>query len=208
MSSKPAPNKTRYQRKLSVEETSEIPLEAGLLAVSWGEVDGTFYAAKLYVATARKSDGCIIWKLRSHHEKVPKGNDTFQWGLAKVAARKLAERFAEERNLPFYDTLRQNQKVSETEIPKRKRNFGKPNRSVPKGASFEQAREAIDSLVAKMGRQDWLRGIGVSKDEEGHFVKVNVFRITSVVTTTVPKEIDGIRVKVEAVGNIRALATV
>lgn len=206
MASKSTPSKTRYQRTLKVKENAARPSEAGLLAVSWGEVDGTFYAAKLYVASTRKSDGCLIWKLQSLHEKVPKGNDTFQWGLAKVAARKLAERFAEERNLPFYETLRQNQKVSETEIPRRKRNFGKLMKPTTPGTSFEQATDAVDALLGKIGRrQPWIRGVGVSRDDEGHFVKVNVHSMTYEVRTTVPKEIDGVRVKVEAVGDLRAL---
>jgi hypothetical protein len=73
--------------------------------------------------------------------------------------------------------------------------------------TFEQAATAKAALKSKIGRPGWLRGIGIALDDEGHFVKVNVAEITTEVCEKVPRDVEGVRVELEAVGEILAHAS-
>ncbi len=71
--------------------------------------------------------------------------------------------------------------------------------------TFQQALEAKSALRSQLGRPVWLRGVGVGFDDDtGCFVKVNVNEITAELLEHLPDEVSGVRVKVEAVGEIVA----
>lgn len=70
--------------------------------------------------------------------------------------------------------------------------------------TFEQAATAKLALRSKLGRPDWLRGVGIGLDQNGHFIKVNVAEITPDVRERVPREVCGVPVQVEEVGEIVA----
>jgi hypothetical protein len=70
--------------------------------------------------------------------------------------------------------------------------------------TFEQAATAKAALRSKLGRPDWLRGVGIGLDENGHFIKVNVAQITADVRERVPREVGGVPVQLEEVGEIVA----
>jgi hypothetical protein len=57
-----------------------------------------------------------------------------------------------------------------------------------------------DDYARMVGRQPWLRGIGIGRDRAGYFIKVN----TSV-PIRLPPFYEGVRVFVDVVGDIRAL---
>jgi hypothetical protein len=71
--------------------------------------------------------------------------------------------------------------------------------------TFEQAAAAKSVLRSMLGRPAWLRGVGVGFDEAGSFIKVNIGESTPDVLARIPREVDGVRVHVEAVGEIVAL---
>lgn len=72
--------------------------------------------------------------------------------------------------------------------------------------THEQALRAKETLRSAIGRPEWLRGIGVSfAPEGGYCVKVNVQALTDEVRRLVPEEVDGVQVRFEAVGDIKAL---
>lgn len=71
-------------------------------------------------------------------------------------------------------------------------------------ATFEQASDAKTTVRARLGRPTWLRGVGIGRDDDGHFVKINVDVVTPEVERAVPSEVSGVRVRVEAVGDISA----
>lgn len=75
--------------------------------------------------------------------------------------------------------------------------------------TFEQAATAKATLRAQLGQPTWLRGVGISANPAGpagtFIVKVNVSDITPEVISQIPNEIDGVRVLLEAVGDIKAL---
>jgi hypothetical protein len=69
----------------------------------------------------------------------------------------------------------------------------------------EQARRAQAVLGARLGCPPWLRGIGIMADGHGScFLKVNVQALTEEVRTALPDEINGVPIRVEAVGTLRA----
>lgn len=72
--------------------------------------------------------------------------------------------------------------------------------------TLEEATGAKVALRSQLGRPEWLRGIGVGVDPDGYFVKVNVAAISADVKKQVPPQIGAVRVRVEAVGEITALA--
>jgi len=70
--------------------------------------------------------------------------------------------------------------------------------------TFEQAARAKETLRSKIGRPDWLRGIGIGQDEQGYFVKVNVKAVTPEIREQIPEHLGGVSIHLEAVGDITA----
>ncbi len=70
--------------------------------------------------------------------------------------------------------------------------------------TYQQATHAKATLRSRLGRPDWLRGVGISRDERGHLVKVNVAEITPEVLLRIPDVLEGVRIQVEPVGEIVA----
>ncbi len=70
--------------------------------------------------------------------------------------------------------------------------------------TFQQALKAKNALRSQLGRPTWLRGVGVGFDDNGCLVKVNVDEITPEVLDQLPHEVSGVRVEVEAVGEVVA----
>lgn len=70
--------------------------------------------------------------------------------------------------------------------------------------TLEQATKAKEVLRSAMGRPRWLRGVGIGKDHKGYFVKVNVDVITPELRQDIPRDVDGVRVWLDAVGDILA----
>lgn len=72
---------------------------------------------------------------------------------------------------------------------------------------MERASAAKATLKAQLGRPEWLRGIGIAADPEGSlYVKVNVAVLTAEAQAAVPESIDGVPVRLEAVGDIKAMS--
>jgi len=75
--------------------------------------------------------------------------------------------------------------------------------------TLEQAKVTKNALKLTLGKPNWLRGIGISADDQGYFVKVNVSALTPDVTSQIEaalsENLDKVRVKMEAVGDIVAL---
>ena len=69
---------------------------------------------------------------------------------------------------------------------------------------FKQALIAKTHLRSSLGRPKWLRGIGVGLDDTGYFVKINVNTITSEIRNAVPRQVNQVSVKLDAVGEIVA----
>ena len=69
--------------------------------------------------------------------------------------------------------------------------------------SMEQASAAKAALRERIGRPEWLRGIGIGAGENGSLViQVNVSEVTAEVQSQVPSEVNGVPVRIEAVGEI------
>lgn len=69
--------------------------------------------------------------------------------------------------------------------------------------TMEHALKAKAALKEKLGRPEWLRGIGISYEiGVGHYIKVNVREEQP--DMTVPCSIDGVTVRTEVVGEIVA----
>jgi hypothetical protein len=68
-----------------------------------------------------------------------------------------------------------------------------------------QALAAKVALRVRLDRPSWLRGIGISREGENFFIKVNVDRITPEVRAIIPEEIGGVQIRIEPVGEIEAL---
>ncbi|MCC6213658.1 MAG: hypothetical protein IT376_02230 [Polyangiaceae bacterium] len=68
--------------------------------------------------------------------------------------------------------------------------------------SMDQARQAKAAVKKKLGAASWLTGIGIGKTDAGFCVQVNVIALSEEISRTVPKQIDGVEVRVEAVGNV------
>ncbi|MEO8284326.1 MAG: hypothetical protein ABI568_13160 [Pseudarthrobacter sp.] len=71
---------------------------------------------------------------------------------------------------------------------------------------MERAFAAKTTLKSRIGRPEWLRGIGIAADPDGTpYVKVNVAALTPEVREAVPEEIDGVLIRVETVGDIKPM---
>jgi len=69
----------------------------------------------------------------------------------------------------------------------------------------KQAEHAQQILGARLARPQWLRGIGITFDDEGsHLLKVNVQEITDEVRSIIPFIIEGVPVNLCVVGTIVA----
>ncbi len=69
-------------------------------------------------------------------------------------------------------------------------------------ATLAQARAAKERTKELLGDMPELRGIGIARAERGFCVKVNLERLPEF---ELPSEVDGVTVRVEVVGEIRAL---
>lgn len=71
---------------------------------------------------------------------------------------------------------------------------------------MERANAAKAALKSRLGRPPWLRGIGIGADPDGGLhVKVNVAALTPEVRESVPETLDGVPVRLEAVGEVNAM---
>ena len=68
-------------------------------------------------------------------------------------------------------------------------------------ATLEKATTAQRKLVRRLSKVREVNGIGITRVDEGFCLKVN---LSSRTTVELPDEIDGIPVRVEVVGPIRA----
>ena len=68
-----------------------------------------------------------------------------------------------------------------------------------------QARLAQESLGTKLRGMPWLRGIGIVSGDDGYALKVNVQ--SDAARALVPKEVMGVMVFTDVVGDIRALSS-
>jgi len=59
------------------------------------------------------------------------------------------------------------------------------------------------AFMTDLGRPEWLRGVGIGKDAQGYYIKVNAS--TPLTNGTVKTTFNGVRVIVDVVGDIRAL---
>jgi len=74
-------------------------------------------------------------------------------------------------------------------------------------ATLGEAREAKSTLKASLGKQAWLRGIGIGSDPSGGaVVRVNVVEDTDDVRKIVPTSVRGVAVEIHVVGDAKALA--
>jgi hypothetical protein len=71
-------------------------------------------------------------------------------------------------------------------------------------ASTEAAIKAKATLRAKLGRPAWLRGIGVGLHDGSPCIQVNVAELSEEVRAAIPEEVEGVPVRVVAVGDISA----
>lgn len=70
----------------------------------------------------------------------------------------------------------------------------------------EMALFAKAELKKKLGRSDWLRGIGVGVRGGVYTVKVNVEKLTPEIARHLPREMFGVMVDVQEVGEVKAQA--
>jgi hypothetical protein len=70
--------------------------------------------------------------------------------------------------------------------------------------TFEKANTAKMALKDMLGRPEWLRGIGIGLDGSEHFIKVNVAEISREILKGIPQKVCGVRVELEAIGEIVA----
>ena len=71
-------------------------------------------------------------------------------------------------------------------------------------ATLLEARAAKMVLRQRLGRPSWLRGVGIGLGKQGHFIKVDVARVTSEVRKDLPDQVQGVRVVVEVLGPVKA----
>lgn len=69
----------------------------------------------------------------------------------------------------------------------------------------DEAHDAKMVLRKRLGRPEWLRGVGVSHDDKGYFIKVNVAEITNDVKAAIPDQVDDVRIQLEVMGEILPL---
>jgi hypothetical protein len=70
--------------------------------------------------------------------------------------------------------------------------------------SLEQARQAKAAILQRLGGKSWVAGVGIAKGTSGFCVQVNVTSLSDEVRGAVPKEQNGVPVRVEQVGRIVA----
>ena len=68
-------------------------------------------------------------------------------------------------------------------------------------ADLQRAYRAQDRLLAALGGDDRVNGVGIARGDEGYVLKVNLRDAAA--RGAVPEEVDGVRVLVHAVGPIR-----
>jgi len=68
--------------------------------------------------------------------------------------------------------------------------------------SMDQARLAKATVKDRIGPVAWLAGIGIGKSDTGFYVQVNVTSASEEVRRAVPKQVDGVEVRVEEVGHV------
>jgi hypothetical protein len=71
-------------------------------------------------------------------------------------------------------------------------------------STLHEARAAKERVKEMLGAREELRGIGITRREDGFALKVNLSERNEV---NIPSEIDGVPVQVEIVGEVRALRT-
>lgn len=71
-------------------------------------------------------------------------------------------------------------------------------------ADVAAVRLAKESLKLQLGDPAWLRGIGIGGESGNYCVKVNVDKLTHEVRASIPTQVRGVPVLIEAVGEIRA----
>ena len=72
-------------------------------------------------------------------------------------------------------------------------------------ADLQRAYRAQDRLLAALGDDSRVNGVGIARGEEGYVLKVNLRDADA--RGAVPEEVDGVRVLVQAVGPIRKRPT-
>lgn len=71
---------------------------------------------------------------------------------------------------------------------------------------LDAARQAKQKLKAQLGTAKWLRGVGLMPTKHDVNLLVNVSVADESVLAQIPKDVDGIKIVVRAVGEIRALS--
>ncbi len=71
-------------------------------------------------------------------------------------------------------------------------------------ATLEEARHAKVSLKERLGRPEWLRGVGIGNDPtKGFVVHVNIDVLTDEIRSTVPASINGVQVEVHVTDEVK-----
>lgn len=81
---------------------------------------------------------------------------------------------------------------------------GSPPEQNERVSTLHEARAAKERVKELLGERDELRGVGITRSDEGYALKVNLSERNEV---RLPAEIDGVPVQVEIVGEVRALRT-
>jgi len=73
-------------------------------------------------------------------------------------------------------------------------------------ATLEEARQVKALLKERLGKPDWLRGIGIGNDSaHGFVVRVNVDALTDEIRKSVPALIESVQIEIQATGEAQAL---
>jgi len=71
---------------------------------------------------------------------------------------------------------------------------------------MDRVSAAKATLKSQLGRPEWLRGIGIAAEPDGKlYLKVNVAALTPDVRAAVPETLDDVSVRIEVVGDIKAM---
>jgi hypothetical protein len=65
---------------------------------------------------------------------------------------------------------------------------------------LQRAQAAQDRLVEKLGKRPEVNGVGIARADGGYVIKVNLRRDSA--REAIPKEVDGVTVRVQIVGRI------
>ena len=68
--------------------------------------------------------------------------------------------------------------------------------------NLDDTRAVKVAFMSQLGRPAWLRGVGIGKDAQGYYIKVNASE--ALPEGTVPPTFNNVRVIVDVVGNIVA----